>query len=249
MSSHSAFAAGDASLSHVVAVAVVKGVKSLPRDPALDPIIVAGRRGKIRVEDNVSGYVSSTVYVLAKGHGLSIHFAGPSDARLDAQLRTILNSLELLGVPPDHGIVSALAERGPLCAGDTKSNAVEQIAAAFGQLNGTTGITLEQKLAVIERADRDATFKQLLTTVASKNSAPGFTSFVDVKLNSVTCTAKKTADVGFDLVLGGQPTPGLAPAGHAVLDRKTWKIAKRTACDLLAIDDPTVLNGGPCSTP
>jgi len=62
----------------------------------------------------------------------------------------------------------------------------------------------------------------------------------------VTCTGKKSADVVFTLVLGGSRAEGLAPAGTAVLDGKTWKISAITMCDMQALGDATVLENEPC---
>jgi hypothetical protein len=68
-------------------------------------------------------------------------------------------------------------------------------------------------------------------------------------VNKVTCTGKKTADVAYDLVLGGEPAPGLAPLGSAILEKgsKQWKVTAEAFCNLTALGTPAVLESGPCS--
>jgi hypothetical protein len=70
-----------------------------------------------------------------------------------------------------------------------------------------------------------------------------------VKVNKVTCTGKNSADVLYDLVLGGTPAPGLAPPGDAVLEKgsKQWKVSGIAFCNLTALGTPTALESGPCS--
>ncbi len=58
---------------------------------------------------------------------------------------------------------------------------------------------------------------------------------------------KKAADVTWDLVLSGNVSPGLAPAGTAILDGKVWKMSQLTVCNLFTLADPTLADSGPCA--
>jgi len=138
------------------------------------------------------------------------------------------------------------AAKAPVCAGKTKGKAIKAIKAAFDKvLNGSSGLTLDQKFAYVQGSE-DPAFNAVLVDIANKNQAMLVTT--SVKVNKVTCSGKKSADVDFDLVLAGQVAAGLAPAGNAVLDGKTWKMGSLTVCNLFALADPTLIESGPCAT-
>jgi hypothetical protein len=141
---------------------------------------------------------------------------------------------------------TALAAKAKPCAGKTKKAAAKAIEASYAMvLDGTVpDRTLDERFAFIEGSE-DPALRALLDDIAAKNAAMLATTSVQV--NEVTCTAKKRADVLFDLVLSGQPSPGLAPPGSAVLDAKTWKMTGLTVCNLFSLADPTLLESGPCA--
>jgi len=140
---------------------------------------------------------------------------------------------------------AGLAAKAPACAGKTKKAATKAIEKSYDMvLNGTVERTLDQKFAFVEGSDKPE-FRALLDDIAAKNA--GLLATTSVKVNSVTCTGKKSADVAFDLVLNGSPSPGLAPPGAAVLDGKTWKMSSLTVCDLFSLSDPALVDSGPCA--
>ena len=140
---------------------------------------------------------------------------------------------------------SAHAAKAPACAGKTKKAATTAIEKGYDMvLNGTVQRSLDEKFAFVEGSE-EPEFRALLDDIAAKNA--GLLATTSVQINSVTCTGKKTADVAFDLVLNGSPSPGLAPPGSAVLDGKTWKMAGLTVCDLFSLSDPTLVDSGPCA--
>ncbi len=135
--------------------------------------------------------------------------------------------------------------KAPVCAGKTKKKAVKAIKKAYDKvLNGSLTLTLDEKFKFVEGSE-DPAFIAVLNNTATKNAAMLKTT--SEKVNKVTCTAKKTADVQWDLVLSGQPAPGLAPPGSAVLDGRVWKVSQSTVCDLFALADPTLVQSGPCA--
>jgi hypothetical protein len=131
------------------------------------------------------------------------------------------------------------------CAGKSKKAAAKSIEASYDMvLDGTVADrTLDERFEFIEGSE-DAAFHALLGDIAAKNA--GMLATTTVQVNKVTCTGKKRADVAFDLVLNGTPSPGLAPPGSAVLEGGTWKMTSQTVCDLFALADPTLLESGPC---
>jgi hypothetical protein len=131
------------------------------------------------------------------------------------------------------------------CAGKSKKAATKAIEASYDMvLDGTVpDRTLDERFEFIEGSE-DVAFRTLLDDIAAKNA--GMLATTTVQVNKVTCTGKKRADVAFDLVLNGTPSPGLAPPGAAVLDDGTWKMTSQTVCDLFALADPTLLESGPC---
>jgi len=147
--------------------------------------------------------------------------------------------------PLAFGASAATAtKKAPVCAGKTKAKAIAAIEAAYDlALNGTTGKTLDERFEAIESSD-EPVFRAVLDEIAAANA--GMLATTSVQVNKVTCSGKKTADVLYDLVLGGTPSPGLAGPGFAVLDGKTWKMSALTVCNLFALADPLLLEEGPC---
>jgi hypothetical protein len=146
--------------------------------------------------------------------------------------------------------VSAAAvadKKAPACAGRAKKAAIKSIEAAYDVVINETNPerTLEDKLALIEGAD-DAALRAVLEEVAATHADDLATTTVEVE--EVICTGKRTADVRFDLVLDGEPDGGLAPPGTAVVDNGVWKVTRATACQLVALADPTILEHGPCAS-
>ena len=146
-------------------------------------------------------------------------------------------------------VAGAAAAKAPVCAGKTKKKAIKDIEKAYQYfLDAATAGTAAEKEPYIQfmsgKQVSQAFLDQFRASSEANASAAATTS---VQVNSVKCTGKKTADVDFDLVLGGEPAVGLAPPGDAVLEGKTWKVTGLTLCNMQALGDPTILEAGPCS--
>ncbi len=137
-----------------------------------------------------------------------------------------------------------------VCAGKTKPKAIKAIGTAYNSiLNGSLGLTAEQKTEFLQYAGGkkiNQAFRDKFFSEFAKNAAAAAT--VTIAINRVKCTGKKTADVDFDLVIGGTDS-GLAPGNaSAVLDGKVWKFSAITMCDMWALADTSTLENEPCLT-
>ncbi len=172
------------------------------------------------------------------------HPCNPPRRRV-TRVATLGIALVLLAGPFAFGAAaSAPAAKKPLCAGKTEAKAIAAIEETWSQiLNGTNGNTLEERFAFIEGSE-EPEFNAELNRIGTANA--GLLETADVQVNEVTCSGKKTADVLYDLVISGTPSPGLAGPGTAILDGKTWKMTSLTVCNLFALADPLLLEEGPC---
>jgi hypothetical protein len=163
-------------------------------------------------------------------------------------IATLTASALVVGIAGESGAAVKRA-KAPLCKGKTKKKAAKAIEDAyFHFLDGATSPTADVKEPFIQFMSGDHTSPQFIADFeasAAKNA--GDASNTSVQVNKVTCTGKKTADVLYDLVLGGTPAPGLAPPGDAILEGKQWKVTGQAVCNLQALGDPSVLEAGPCS--
>jgi hypothetical protein len=140
---------------------------------------------------------------------------------------------------------SVSTAKAPFCKGKTKKAAIKQIKEVWSQvLDFEEGKTVEQRFEVVENSD-DPEFNAVLLDIAAKNA--GLLPTVTVDVNKVTCKGKKEAEVLYDLVISGAPSPGLAGPGTAVLIKKQWYFSDNTVCDLFALADPTLVETGPCA--
>jgi hypothetical protein len=145
---------------------------------------------------------------------------------------------------------SVKGAKAAVCAGSTKKAAIKQIKTAYDYfLNGTKGYTADQKAAYIEFLSGKKLNQAFLDAFkASSDANAASAATTSVQVDKVTCKGKTKAGVDFTLVLGGSPTPGLAPPGGAVLEGKTWKVTGETVCNLQSLGDPSILENEPCAT-
>jgi hypothetical protein len=137
--------------------------------------------------------------------------------------------------------------KAPPCTAKTANSATKAIKKTWDViLNGTGPATLDQKAAAIQGTN-DPAFRQVFNQIAQQNAT--LLKTTTVRVDTVKCTAKTAANVGYTLILAGKVTPGLAPPGNAVLDAGAWKATKSTICDLFALENPALTQSGPCSTP
>ena len=162
-----------------------------------------------------------------------------------ASLAVVLVTCLTLGVAATAVSASVGAAKAPVCKGKTKKKALAAVEETWKQvLDGTLGLTLDEKFEGIENSD-DPEFRAVLDSIAAKNAGLLNTVVPDIK--SVTCQGKKEAEVLYDLVISGVPSPGIAGPGTAVLIGKEWKMSQLTVCDLFALADPLLVESGPCA--
>jgi hypothetical protein len=155
-----------------------------------------------------------------------------------------LATMLALGVGATAAGAAVTTAKAPVCKGKTKKKAIKDIKAVWSQvLDYDAAKTLEQRFAVVQNSD-DPEFAATLNAIAEKNAS--FLPTIQVKVNKVTCKGKKEAEVLYDLVISGQPSPGIAGPGTAVLEGKQWLFSAKTVCDLFALADPTLVESGPC---
>jgi len=136
--------------------------------------------------------------------------------------------------------------KAPVCKGKTKKKAIKAIKATWSEvLDYDAEKTMEERFAPIENSD-DPEFSAVLIDIFNKNA--GLLPTVTVQVNKVTCKGKKAAEVLYDLVISGAPSPGLAGPGTAVLIGKKWFFSDNTVCDLFALADPSLVEREPCAS-
>ena len=166
--------------------------------------------------------------------------------RVLASLALVLVSCLALGATATAVSASVSAAKAPVCKGKTKKKAIKAIKATWSQvLDYDAAKTLDERFSVVENSD-DPEFNATLMEIAAKNA--GLLPTVTVQINKVTCKGKKEAEVLFDLVISGTPSPGLAGPGIAVLEGKQWLFSDNTVCDLFALADPSLVEREPCAS-
>lgn len=157
----------------------------------------------------------------------------------------------VIGMSATAGVASVSAGgKPPVCKGKTKKTAIKEIKEAWfhfldGAANPDAKTDKEPFIQFMSGDEVSPAFQAQFEASAAQNAAQAATTSVQV--NSVKCTGKKSADVDFDLVIGGEPLADLAPPGDAVLDSDgVWKVSGQTLCNTQALGSPTILESGPC---
>jgi hypothetical protein len=158
----------------------------------------------------------------------------------------------VIGMSVTAGVASVSAGgKPPVCKGKTKKAAIKEIKDAWVHfLDGAKypdAVTDKEPFIQFMTGDEfSPAFKAQFEASSAANAAQAATTSVQV--NKVKCTGKKSADVDFDLVIGGSPLADLAPPGDAVLDSDgVWKVSGKTLCDTQALGSPEILESGPCA--
>ncbi|MBM3673301.1 MAG: hypothetical protein FJW86_14155 [Actinobacteria bacterium] len=163
-------------------------------------------------------------------------------------IATLTAGMLVVGAAADAG---AQGGKAPKCKGKTKAAAIEAIEEAYFKfLDGASSPTFEDKAPYIQYMGPPVQSPALIALYQESSAAnEAAAATTSVQVNEVTCTGKKTADVLYDLVLGGEPAPGIAPPGSAILEKgsKQWKVTAQAFCDLTALGNASVLESGPCS--
>jgi hypothetical protein len=164
--------------------------------------------------------------------------------RLLVPLLAVLTASALLvGV----SATAAGAAKPAPCAGKTKKKAIKQIKKTYDVfLNGTAGLTLDERKVVVQGAEDPVLF-QLFNEVFAANAE--IAAITSTRVSKVTCTGKKAADTEFFLINTETGTDLLPTAqfGGAVIEDGIWKVTKETVCSLISIANPAVIESGPCA--
>lgn len=150
------------------------------------------------------------------------------------------------------GVVAALVA-GALTAPATASSspvrcppgARGQITEAFATVFSRTDATdtpAEQRAARVVGGD-DPELRSLLERWLLDPAGRSST----VSVVNVRCQGRRRAVVDTELVLAGVPLPEVLPRGATRLEGGTWKVARRTFCARLALEDPEAARVGPCA--
>jgi hypothetical protein len=143
-------------------------------------------------------------------------------------------------------MVGAAMVAGPASAGDTKA-AIEEAYACF--LSAELGYTIEQKLACVAGAD-DPEFVATATELQTANAAAA--DLTEAEISKIKFKSKKSAEVTFDLLIGGDPIlPNQTGGALFVKDeesgKKVWKVSPLTLCNLFSLANPAITTSGPCA--
>ncbi|HEX6310341.1 MAG TPA: hypothetical protein VF152_01800 [Acidimicrobiia bacterium] len=152
------------------------------------------------------------------------------------------------------GLVGSAMLAGPVDAKPPKNkkkaeNQINEAYACF--LDGSLGYTYEQKAECVAGVADDEGLLALMQETGEANAANA--SMTSYEIEEIEFINKKSADVAFNLVVGGEVLQGIAPPGGAVLvkddgdDKKVWKVSTLTFCNLTALANSTVATEGPCA--
>ena len=149
------------------------------------------------------------------------------------------------------GMVGAALVAGPATAKPPKNKAkaerkINDAYACF--LDGSLGYTFEEKAECVDGVAEDPDLLALLEETGEANAAnAAMTSF---EIEEIDFINKKSAEVAFNLVIGGDVLEGIAPPGGAVLvkdgGKKVWKVSTLTFCNLTALANSAVATEPPC---
>jgi len=152
------------------------------------------------------------------------------------------------------GMAGAALVAGPASAKPPKNKAkaekaINEAYACF--LEGALGYTYEQKAECVAGVADDEELLALLEATGEANAAAAATASFEIE--DISFKNKKSAEVDFNLVIGGEVLAGIAPPGGAVLvkddgdDEKVWKVSTLTFCNLTALANSAVASEGPCA--
>jgi hypothetical protein len=155
------------------------------------------------------------------------------------------------------GMAGAALVAGPAAAGGGKGpknkakaeQAINDAYACF--LEGTLNYTYEQKAECVAGVADDEELLALMQETGEANAASAASASFEIE--DIRFRNKKSAEVDFNLVIGGEVLAGIAPPGGAVLvkddgdDKKVWKVSTLTFCNLTALSNSAVASEGPCA--
>ncbi|MGH9033000.1 MAG: hypothetical protein ACRDY4_07105 [Acidimicrobiia bacterium] len=154
------------------------------------------------------------------------------------------------------GMAGAALVAAPAAAGGkppkNREKAERQINEAYACfLDGSLGYTYEQKSECVAGVADDEDLSALLEETGEANAANA--AQANFEITEIDFRNKKSADVDFNLVIGGEVLEGIAPPGGAVKvkddgdKKKVWKVSTLTFCNLTALANSAVASEGPCA--
>jgi hypothetical protein len=150
-------------------------------------------------------------------------------------------------------LVGAAMVAGPAGAGDDKPKNTKKAKAAIKDayacfLSAELGNTIDEKLECVAEVGDDPEF--LATAIELSEANAGAAEMTEPDVGKITFKSKKSAEVAFDLLIGGEPII-TDQTGGAVLvkddGKKVWKVSALTLCNLFALANPALLTEGPCA--
>jgi hypothetical protein len=150
------------------------------------------------------------------------------------------------------GMAGAALVAGPATAKPpkNKAKAEKQINKAYAcVLDGSLGYTFEQKAECVDGVADDPELLALMEETGEANAANA--SMTSFEIEEIDFINKKSAEVAFNLVVGGEVLEGIAPPGGAVRvkddGKKVWMVSTLTFCNLTALANSAVASEGPCA--
>lgn len=152
-----------------------------------------------------------------------------------------------LAVAPGAAVASAGAH--PARAHSTRTTRCSRavaaaVTAAFGTaFDRSNGAEPDARAAALDGGDDPALRAVLDAWLAD----PGARS-TSLTADHVRCHGRTRASATTELVLSGTPMAAALPRGDAVLVDGTWKVARRTFCARMILENPALASSGACAT-
>jgi hypothetical protein len=128
-------------------------------------------------------------------------------------------------------------------SGSCPAGARDQITAAWNTVFDR-GVTTSADERAVRLADStDPRLRAILDAWLLDTRGGNATATVD----RIRCTRANRAIVDYDLILAGNPLPGVLPLGRAVRQQGVWKVAKSTFCARVILEDPSLASVGACA--
>jgi hypothetical protein len=156
-------------------------------------------------------------------------------ARLTAALAVVALGL-VAGAPRAPATVASRP-------GSCPARARAEITAAYNVLFDRSATTSTDERASRLADSSDPQLRSILNAWAVDKRGGNATATV----NHIRCTSAKRAIVDYDLILAGNPLPGVLPLGGAVSQQGVWKVTKRTFCARMILENPGLATTGACA--
>ena len=156
-------------------------------------------------------------------------------ARLTAALAVVAVGL-VAGAPSAPATVASRS-------GSCPAGARGQITAAYSAVFDRGAATAADARAARIADSTDPGLRSILDAWLRDTRGGNATATV----NHIRCTRADRAKVDYDLILAGNPLPGVLPVGRAVRQEGVWKVAKSTFCARVILENPSLATRGACA--